>query len=175
LPGFDSRRLHFSSRAERALVLPRSPVDLRIEPATAELFAERGSWRYPPPFDFYNDDGLSPNNPERFYSVSTSDGAIAGFFYFEERGGAIFLGLGLRPDLTGRGLGPAFVSAGVDFARALFGPKRIVLDVAGFNERAIRAYERAGFRQIGSHIRYFEGWGDVTFVDMELWANGDAD
>lgn len=160
----------------RAVVLPEiGSVDFRIEPATAELFADRGTWRYPAPFNFYDDDGLAPNNPERFYSVSVADGAAVGFFYFEERGSSIFFGLGLRPDLTGQGLGQAFVRAGVDFARALFGRKRIVLDVAGFNERAIRAYERAGFRRIGSHIRHFEGWGDLTFVDMELPCDSEAD
>ena len=98
----------------------------------------------------------------------TEDGAIAGFYFFVERGDAIFYGLGLRPDLTGRGLGLAFVTAGLDFARERFGASRFVLDVAEFNERAIHVYERAGFRQTGTKTRFFEGWGDVPFVDMEL-------
>ena len=131
------------------------------------LFSERATWRYPPPYDFYNDDGVPPNNPERFYSVRAEDGSVAGFYYFEDRGDAIFYGLGLRPELTGRGLGATFVNAGLEFAQARFGRKRIVLDVAEFNERAIRVYERAGFRRMGRRLRFFEGWGDVPFVDME--------
>ena len=143
-------------------------MNLRIEPATDELFRERGRWRYPPPYDFYDDDGRSPLNPECFYSALAEDDAIAGFYCFIERGDAIFYGLGLRPDLTGRGLGLAFVMAGLDFARERLGATRFVLDVAEFNERAIRVYERAGFRRTGTKTRYFEGWGDVPFVDMEL-------
>jgi RimJ/RimL family protein N-acetyltransferase len=131
------------------------------------LFSEKAAWRYPPPYDFYDDDGVPPKNPERFYSVSTEDGRVAGFFYFEERGDAIFYGLGLRPALTGRGLGAAFVNAGLEFVQARFERRRFVLNVAEFNERAIRVYERAGFRRTGSYLRYFEGWGDMPWVDME--------
>jgi len=152
--------------------LPHVPVgvgavNLQVEPATADLFRERGTWRYPRPYDFYNDDGMPPKNPERFFSVSTEDGAVAGFFYFEERDDSVFYGLGLRPDLTGRGLGTSFVNVGLEFARSRFGRRRMVLDVAEFNERAIRVYERAGFRRTASKVRFFEGWGDVPFVDME--------
>ena len=143
-------------------------MNFRIEPATEALFQERAQWRYPPPYDFYNDDGRQPLNPERFYTVLTADGTIAGFYFFAERDGALFYGLGLRPDLTGRGSGLAFVTAGLDFARKRFGVSRFVLDVAEFNERAIRVYERAGFRRTGTKTRFFEGWGDVPFVDMEL-------
>ena len=143
-------------------------MNLRIEPATDELFRERGRWRYPPPYDFYDDDGRPPLNPEWFFSAHCEDGAIAGFYFFAERGDAIFYGLGLRPDLTGRGLGLAFVMAGLEFAREQFSPKRIVLDVAEFNERALQVYEHAGFRRTGTKTRFFEGWGDVPFVDMEL-------
>jgi [ribosomal protein S18]-alanine N-acetyltransferase len=142
-------------------------MTFRVEPVTAEFLAERASWRYPPPYDFYNDDGLPPKNPERFYSVRDEDGTAVGFFYFEERADAIFYGLGLRPDLTGRGLGAAFVTAGLEFAHERFGRRRVVLDVAEFNERAIRVYERAGFHRTGRRLRFFEGWGDVPFVDME--------
>lgn len=135
---------------------------LRVEAATAEALAERAAWRYPAPYDFYDDDGVPPKNPECFYSVRDEDGALVGFYFFMPRGDGLFYGLGLRPDLTGRGLGLEFVEAGIAFAEETFGRRRFVLDVAEFNARAIRVYERAGFHPTGSHSR-----GDVRFVDME--------
>jgi RimJ/RimL family protein N-acetyltransferase len=137
-------------------------VTLRVEAATPEALAERAAWRYPPPYDFYDDYGVPPLNPECFYGVRDEGGALVGFYFFMPRGNALFYGLGLRPDLTGRGLGLEFVEAGVAFAQETFGPSRLVLDVAEFNVRAIRVYERAGFHRTGSHFR-----GDVRFVDTE--------
>jgi [ribosomal protein S18]-alanine N-acetyltransferase len=142
-------------------------VNLRIEQASADVLAERAAWRYPPPYDFYDDDGVPPYNPERFYGAYNEDDALVGFFYFERHGDAVRYGLGLRPDLTGRGLGEEFVRAGVHFAERTFGKRRIVLDVAAFNERAIKVYERVGFRRIGTRMRSFQGSGVVPFVDME--------
>jgi ribosomal-protein-alanine N-acetyltransferase len=142
-------------------------VKLRVEPATPEVLAERATWRYPPPYDFYDDDGIPPTNPELFHGAYDEQGSLVGFYFLGPRGDALFYGLGLRPDLTGRGLGLEFVEAGMAFARERFGPKRLVLDVAEFNERAIRVYERAGFRRTGTKVRSFGRWGDVPFVDME--------
>jgi hypothetical protein len=43
-----------------------------------------------------------------------------------------------------------------------------ILSVAAFNARAISVYGRAGVRETGRHIRTFERFGDVEFVDMVL-------
>jgi [ribosomal protein S18]-alanine N-acetyltransferase len=142
-------------------------MKLRIEPATPEVLAERAAWRYPAPYDFYDDDGIPPKNPELFYGAHDEEGALVGFYFFAPREDAIFYGLGMRPDLTGHGLGLEFVQAGIAYAQERFGRRRLVLDVAEFNRRAIRAYERAGFRRTGLRMRSFERWGEVPFVDME--------
>jgi aminoglycoside 6'-N-acetyltransferase/ribosomal-protein-alanine N-acetyltransferase len=58
------------------------------------------------------------------------------------------------------------VRAGLDFARQRYGPRGLVLDVAAFNERARRVYERAGFVEIGRHLVRDDRHGTVEFVDM---------
>jgi len=80
-----------------------------------------------------------------------------GIFTFIQRGGVVEIGLAMRPDLTGRGLGLSFVEAGLDFARHRYAPTRFTLDVAIFNVRAQRVYERAGFRPLDTFSRRFKG------------------
>jgi [ribosomal protein S18]-alanine N-acetyltransferase len=142
-------------------------MKLTIRSASPDTLAELEAWRYEPPYDFYNGDEDPVLNPERFYGAVGADGALVGFYYLEEKGEAVEIGLGLRPDLTGQGLGAEYFEAGTDFARSRFPGRPIILNVAAFNERAIRVYERAGFRETGRHVRSFARWGDVEFVEME--------
>ena len=76
------------------------------------------------------------------------------------------VGLGLRPDLTGHGLGTSFVEQGLEFGKARFAPKRFRLDVAEFNDRAVKVYERAGFVRTRSFPQQTNG-GSYPFLEME--------
>lgn len=114
-------------------------------------------WRYPQPYDLY-DLGrvpllvsvsahwlLAPLGRLGFYAVQSAGDPLVGVFSFNKVGRTVELGVALRPDLTGRHLGLEFVEAGMQFARATFAPAAFRLDVALFNQRAIRVYRRAGF------------------------------
>jgi RimJ/RimL family protein N-acetyltransferase len=142
-------------------------MSVLIEPVDEHTRAEIDSWSYEPPYDFYNGEDDPVQNPERFFAARDTDGSLVGFYYFEQKGDALEYGLGLRPGLTGRGLGLEFIRAGLEFGRQRYEAQRIVLAVAAFNERAISVYERAGFRETGRHMRTFERWGEVEFIDME--------
>ena len=137
-----------------------------IAPLSPEERALLDGWRYDPPYEFYNGEDDPVLNPERFFVVREDD-EVLGFYYFDERSDTVEIGLGLRPDLTGKGLGLEFFLEGVAFAHDRFPGSRVTLNVAAFNERAITVYERAGFRRTGGHVRTFDRWGEVPFVEME--------
>ena len=130
-------------------------------------FAELATWHYEPPYDFYDGDQEEPLNPERHFAVRDEADAMIGFYYFEPNDDVLDYGLGLRPDLVGRGLGPDFFREGLEFGRVRYRPRLIRLHVAAFNERAIKVYERAGFREVSRHMRTFERWGEVEFITMD--------
>lgn len=71
----------------------------------------------------------------------------------------LWIGFGLRPDLTGRGLGQEYVLACVDFAVRHFAYQRpfICLGVTDFNLRARKVYERCGFEQFRTEDTDFHG------------------
>ena len=107
---------------------------------------------------------------DAYFGVEDGTGALVGYFSFKPRDArTIELGLGLRPDLTGRGLGASFLAAGMEFARAHFAPARFVLSVATFNERAIKVYERAGFVRERTYMHSTNG-GEWEFVHMSRTA-----
>ena len=143
-------------------------MNLIIEPASASDIAAFDAYTYEPPYDFYNGEDDPVQDPERYFAARDEQGMLVGFFYYDVRDTTVEIGLGLRPDLTGRGLGGEFLRRGIDFARSHVGAERILLNVAAFNERAITIYERAGFLRTGEHVRTFERWGRVPFVEMEL-------
>ncbi len=140
---------------------------MKIAPMTPDDFADYEQWHYQPPYDFYDSDQEPVLNPERYFAVRDDAGALIGFLYFEPKDDVLEYGLGLRPDLTGKGLGFDFFRAGLEFGRERYRPSLVRLFVAAFNERAITVYERAGFRETGRHVRTFERWGDVEFVSMD--------
>ena len=139
---------------------------MEIEPASAEAFELMAGWRYPPPYDFYDGDVDPVLNPERFFEARHEAGELIGFYYFEPNPPDLDYGLGLRPDLTGQGMGLEFFLAGLAFARERYRPQRVYLHVAEFNERARRVYERAGFSVVSSHVRTFDRFGEVEFLTM---------
>ena len=139
---------------------------LEISPADADTFSQLERWRYPPPYDFYDGDVEPVLNAERFFGARDERGELVGFYYFEPKPPDLDYGLGLRPDLTGRGLGLEFFLTGLAFARERYEPRRVFLHVAEFNERARRVYERAGFRVVSRHVRSFERFGEVPFLTM---------
>ena len=139
---------------------------IAIAPATGDTFAEIERWRYPPPYDFYDGAADRVLNPERFFEARDDAGALVGFYYYEEKPPDLDYGLGLRPDLTGRGLGLDFFRRGLDFAHARYRPRHVYLHVAEFNDRARIVYERAGFVVVGSHVRSLGDFGDVPFLTM---------
>jgi RimJ/RimL family protein N-acetyltransferase len=76
---------------------------------------------------------------------------------------ALDIGLGVRPDLTGRGLGFDYVNAVIDFAYRTYTPDRLRVTIAAFNARARRVWERAGFELIG---KFQSEWTHIDFVIM---------
>ena len=148
---------------------------ISIAPMTqteAETIAE---WRYEAPYDFYDwpadDDDLAELlDPVRrgagYFSAHDAAGELIGFFGFGAKADIVGVGVGLRPDLTGRGLGLAFLEQGLSFAHDRFQPVRFKLSVAEFNERAIKVYERAGFVVTRTFMHETNG-GVFPFVEME--------
>ena len=135
---------------------------------------EISGWHYQPPYDFYDatadaDDLAELLDPElragNYLAVVDRGGAVVGFAQLVAEGGTVDVGLGLRPDLTGRGLGAAFLASVLSEARSRHAPKRFTLSVAAFNRRAITIYERAGFVTVRRHQHATNG-GVHEFVTM---------
>ena len=102
------------------------------------------------------------------------DGQVVGFIQYWEENEPDYrhasIDVSLHPDWHGRGLGTDALRA---VARHLFDDRdhhRITIDPAAHNERAIRAYQRVGFRPVGIMRRYERGpvgtWHDGLLMDL---------
>jgi ribosomal-protein-alanine N-acetyltransferase len=130
---------------------------------TLAFAAQVVTWRYPPPYDTYDmvdtDLDFLVDSTSGFHALVEGDELI-GFRSFGDdgqvpggpytstspTGGTVLdTGGGLRPDLTGRGLGRRAIATGLLFGLDTYGPDVFRVTIASFNGRAHRVVESLGF------------------------------
>ena len=137
-------------------------------------------WRFRPPFDLYdlNEDDLEGLlTPDfRYHQVLDEKGNLVGYCCFgldaQVPGGeyqqgepeVLDIGVGMRPDLVGRGRGKKFVETILDFADETFQPQRFRVTVADFNTRSKRTFQGLGFTARHHFIRELV---KVKFIQLE--------
>jgi len=135
------------------------------------------NWHYDDVYSFYNmaadEDDLrifmdTKNWQNTIRAVVNENDELVGWASFYTENDEFWLSLGLRPDLTGQGLGEEFVLECARYAIAQYKliNNTIKLAVALFNLRAIKIYQRAGFIEINKTIRDTH-IGQVDFIEME--------
>ena len=152
-----------------------------IEPLCEEDVRVMLGWRYAPPYDVYDLAGADDASTvaalldpaQNYFAVRTGDGDLVGFCCFgadarvpgwDYAGGALDVGIGMRPDLTGQGRGYAFVAAVMAYGLRRFPHAQVRATIAVFNERSQRVFLRHGLREIGRFAR--SGAPPLAFVVM---------
>lgn len=143
---------------------------LKLQKLDRKLAREILNWRYPSPYDFYNFDVecsqedlcylleeknaflaiLNQQEELEGYCSFGEDGRVPGGCYNVE---ALDIGMGIRPDLTGKGRGKYYAQAVVEYGIKQYSAKQLRVTIADFNQRAKRVWQQLGFRQVEKFVK----------------------
>lgn len=155
-------------------------MGVEFQPLGKQNALEILSWRYAPPYDGYNFDSknfdadlgylIDPEN--RFFAITHQQKALEGFCSFSADGQVpggdysrqcLDIGMGIRPDLTGRGNGKRYAQAVASYGMTQYKAKRLRVTIAAFNQRAQRVWANLGFEVTE---KFLKTESDMAFVVM---------
>jgi ribosomal-protein-alanine N-acetyltransferase len=134
------------------------------------------NWKYDGIYSFYDftedpDDYLELTDPNKRQNRNYScfiDNDLVGFYSYDIlENKKIELGLGLKPDYTGKGFGYNFIKGIIEHLNSLhIDISYLTLRVAQFNKRAIKVYKKLGFIETEVYMQSTNG-GKYEFIKME--------
>lgn len=109
----------------------------------------------------------------RWFTILEAGGAMIGELAIrdiDDQKRSSRLGIHLRSDYVGKGYGTDAVNAFLEYFFRVLKYQTLYLDVAEHNRRAIRVYEKCGFRVIGRHLSVdrsgLDIFGDPRFEEI---------
>jgi [ribosomal protein S18]-alanine N-acetyltransferase len=155
-------------------------LQISYRPADEESAREFLEWRYKPPYDIYNcppdqmeasiQYNVDPRN--NVYAMFAQDEGLIGYCSYgrdaqvpggDYREEALDIGLMIKPEMTGQGLGTVFAREVIQNGISRYDPGTMRVTIAAFNRRAIRTWEKNGFQQTQTFKRSRDG---MEFVIM---------
>jgi ribosomal-protein-alanine N-acetyltransferase len=144
-------------------------------PMNEEYANEIIDWHYDGIYSFYDmtadkedlEEFKNPDNWDSYFAVLNEEGELVGNYCYWFDNEILNIGFGIKPELTGKGLGQEFVLEGIKFLidKLDYKEKYIELQVAEFNKRAIKVYERIGFEFVEEFMQKTNG-GEYKFIRM---------
>ena len=147
-----------------------------LQPLTHDTAKQIAQWEYLPPFDAYSFNG---HHDEYLWDTSTwgteqfcliKDDILIGQVACQYEEDRLWVGWSMAPHLCGRGYGAAFVRCCVsELCRIKGHHGQILLRVSARNLRAIKAYQKAGFRYIETiqdEIAYSDNMEDFWVMEF---------
>ena len=138
-------------------------------------------WHYDGKYSFYDmefdkedlEDFLEiieNDNWDNYYVAVDEEENLIGMFTYNFNMDVMEIGLGLKPSLTGKGIGEHYVKAGIEYGLLELGfkGKQIKLSVANFNTRAIKVYKKIGFKEV---CRYIQTINDEKYEFITMIKN----
>jgi RimJ/RimL family protein N-acetyltransferase len=125
-------------------------------------------WNLPRPGELGNwSFGFEGGSARRSWAVEDRSHQLMGRISLreiDEQRGQARLGVTFGPHFVGQGLGTDALRLFIDYFFTELGFRRMVLDVAAPNLRAVRCYERLGFRYVSSDWRAAGSFFDTRVV-----------
>lgn len=152
-----------------------------MQPLTSRRMTEEDkrkicAWKYPGEYAIYNlpsyeemrERKIGFLNPktENNYLAFLDGERLVGFVNILEEDTEVFIGLGVAPDCCGRHYGRKILASADEISRERYPEKPMYLEVRTWNTRAVRCYEKAGFRIEGEPYELTTGIGKGTFYRM---------
>ena len=113
------------------------------------------AWEYEGEYAIYNATPYAEQKKKGF-----------GFINLYEEETEVFFGIGVAPAHCGKGYGRQMTEIACTLSRRLFPGKPLYLEVRIWNTRAVRCYQKAGFRIVGEPLRQTTSLGEGLFYRM---------
>lgn len=110
-------------------------------------------WKYEGEYSIYdpgNYDDMKEKqfcfaNPKMYVESFADKGQLIGFCNLYDDGDEVFFGIGVNPNVCGKGYGTEMAKTMYGISKELFPGKPLYLEVMTWNKRAVHCYQKAGF------------------------------
>ena len=132
------------------------------------------NWKYDGDYAIYNNPPYEEQlkmhrgfaNPKNNFYSYTDGKELIGYINLIEEDTEVFFGIGVNPAFCNKGYGQIISKQACELSHQLYPGKPIYLEVRTWNIRAVRCYEKAGFRIVGEPITQKTPIGEGTFFHM---------
>ena len=113
--------------------------------------------------------GITREEEKNNYIVYLIDDEVVFYSYMKLMdNNKLYIGEGLKPDFCGNGYGNYFLRDSINEMRKRYPNTTFFLEVRSWNKRAIKSYEKIGFKKTNVVISKDRLGNDTEFVEMEM-------
>lgn len=158
-------------------------MNYKITSINEDIVKEITTWKYDGQYSVYNTESfedlkarnaniINPTKSNNYMCYFNDEDKLIAYTNITKKDNeVIFLGIGLAPEFCNKGLGKEILKHSIEEIKIRYSEGKIALQVRSWNIRAIKCYEKVGFKKIKCEVIEDHNGKNEEFVFMEYNLN----